>query len=219
MDVFQYRGFSLFFWIAHTQRLWWKIQKALAGGLVSISLSKAEGRRSCSSIQTPQGTKQGRALCTLLMQSRVGGVRPCSRPLLSFPVEFWVFLWFPEGLKKTNWGNLEVTHDPRASFHPFYFPCSWWKSPMRAHTNLYSASVQMKRKHGFGYWEAKGLEPCSLKLENSPRVSDTQFLSKALLKTRRIASIVRTFLQSFSTPHPHHHGDQRDVGEHWLPLQ
>lgn len=103
---------------------------------------------------------------------------------------------------------------------------------MPAHTNLYSANVQMKRKRAFGYWEARGLEPCSLKLENkidfscgrdstcefyerevenSPRVSDTQFLYKT--KTRRIASIVRTFLERwFCFVLGHHHGDQEDAG-------
>lgn len=105
---------------------------------------------------------------------------------------------------------------------------------MPAHANLYSENVQTKRTHAFGYWDARGLGPCSLKLENkidvscggdsmnvnfmkvenSPSVSDIQFLYKTLLKTRRIASIVRAFLESFCvcllfvSSHPD--GDQGD---------
>lgn len=191
--------FLYFSGCTHTET-WVENPKGISWGSGKHFFAQSRGQKKLQQHPDTSRHKAVPSLCTRLMQSRVGGVRPCSWALLSFPVEFWDFLWFPEGPKRTNWGNLEVTHDPRASFHPFYFPCYWWKSPMRAHTNLYWVNVQMKRKHGFGYWEAKGLDPCSLKLENSPRVPDTQFLYKTLLKTRRIASVVRTCLKSPPRP-------------------
>lgn len=116
-------GVFLYIYVCtHTERLWWKFHKALTGGLVSISVPKAEGRRSCRIIQgiRPQGRRvcplSAPALCTLLIWSRVGGPKPCSLALLTFPVKFWDLLWVLGGPRKTTRVNLEAAHDRRTSF-------------------------------------------------------------------------------------------------------
>lgn len=153
----------------HTHRLWWKIHKALTEGLVKHHLcARSRGQKKLQNHpgnQTPRH-KGVPALCTLLLWYRVGGIKPCSWALLNFPVKFWDLLWVPGGSKKTPWVNLEATHDPRTSFHSQLLMLLTKSFQMPAHVLIWWRMYKWRKSMLSATGKARGLEPCSLKLED-----------------------------------------------------